>query len=210
MLWINRYGSTLQLESDYFNNSDIPFKMKNDNDRTYILIVEDCDDQGALLRHTLMKHDYVVKVAMNGRQALAMMQEQVPNIVFTDILMPEMDGFELCREIKKDPELALIPVILLTASWDMSSLLQGLESGADLYFFKPWDKGHLLSRTKELVKNGVFQIEENGEENLNISFAGKQHSIPLNKQQIMRQLLSTYETVVHEKKKNIKNQLNLQ
>jgi len=183
--------------------------MKNDNDRTYILIVEDCDDHGALLLHTLMKHGYVVKVAMNGRQALAMMQEQVPNIVFTDIMMPEMDGFELCREIKKDPELALIPVILLTASWDMSFLLQGLESGVYLYCFKPWDKGHLLSRTKELVKNGVFHIEESGEENLNISFAGKQHSIPLNKQQIMRQLLSTYETVVHEKKKNIKNQLNL-
>jgi CheY-like chemotaxis protein len=206
----NRFGSAVQFEFNFFIKGKIPYKMKTDSDRTYILIVEDCDDQGALLRHTLMKHNYVVKVAMNGRQALAMMQEQVPNIVFTDILMPEMDGFELCREIKKDPKLAQIPVILLTASWDMSSLLQGLESGADLYFFKPWDKGHLLSRTKELVKNGVFEIEENGEESLNISFAGKQHSIPLNKQQIMRQLLSTYETVVHEKKKNIKNQLNLQ
>jgi DNA-binding response OmpR family regulator len=89
----------------------------------------------------------------------------------------------------------------------MSSLLQGLESGADLYFFKPWDTGHLLSRTKELVKTGAFRIEEKGEESLNVRFAGKLHSIPLNRQQILRQLLSTYESVVHEKKKNIKNQL---
>ncbi len=185
----------------------MPSEMKNEDERTYILIVEDCKDQGALLSHTLMKHDYVVRVAMNGREALSMMQEQVPNIVFTDILMPEMDGFELCREIKHDPELAQIPVILLTASWDMNSLLLGLESGADLYFFKPWDKGHLLSRTEEIVKNGEFRIEEKGEENLNVQFQGKQHSIPLNRQQILRQLLSTYESVLHEKKKNIKNQL---
>jgi CheY-like chemotaxis protein len=97
--------------------------MKNENKRTYILIVEDCEDQGALLRHTLMKHDYAVKVAMNGKEAIAMMKEQAPNIVFTDIMMPEMDGFELCREIKKDPNLSHIPVILLTASWEMSTLL---------------------------------------------------------------------------------------
>ena len=181
--------------------------MKTENERTYILIVEDCKDQGALLRHTLMKHNYVVKVAMNGREALSMMQERIPNIVFTDIMMPEMDGFELCREIKNDPNLAHIPVILLTASWDMSSLLQGLESGADLYFFKPWDKSHLLSRTEEIVKNGVFRIEEKGEKHLKVRFEGKQHSIPLNRKQILRQLLSTYESVVHEKKKNYRNQL---
>ncbi len=184
--------------------------MKNENIRTYVLIVEDCEDQSALLRHTLTKHKYEVKVAMNGRQALAMMKQQAPNIVFADIQMPEMDGFELCREIKKDRDLAQIPVILLTASWEMGSLLEGLESGADLYFFKPWDKGHLLSRTKELAKTGTFQIEDTGEEDLNVHFEGKQHSIPLNRQQILRQLLSTYESVVHEKKKNIKNQLDPQ
>lgn len=185
----------------------MPSKMKNENDRTYILIVEDCEDQSALLRHTLMKHNYIVKVAMNGRQALSMIHEQVPNIVFADIMMPEMDGFELCREIKNDPDLAHIPVILLTASWDMNTLLNGLESGADLYFFKPWDKGNLLSRTEEIVKNGVFRIEEKGGEHLKVKFEGKQHSIPLNRQQILRQLLSTYETVLHEKRKNFKNQL---
>ena len=177
------------------------------NERAYILIVEDCEDQGALLRHTLTKHNYVVKVAMNGRQALAMIREEVPNIVFTDILMPEMDGFDLCKAIKTDPDLAHIPVILLTASWDMSSLLQGLESGADLYFYKPWDKGHLLSLTKKWVKSGVFQIEEKGEEILNVQFAGKQYSILLNRQQILQQLLSTYETVIHEKKKLLNKKL---
>lgn len=181
--------------------------MKNENGRTYILIVEDCEEQGALLRHTLEKHNYDVKVALNGRQALEMMREEIPNIIFTDIVMPEMDGFELCRAIKADPDLAHIPVILLTASWDMNTLLQGLESGADLYFFKPWDKGTLLSSTEELVKKGVFSIEEKGGEHLRVNFEGKQHSIPLNRQQILRQLLSTYETVLQEKRKNILKQL---
>jgi hypothetical protein len=82
-----------------------------------------------------------------------------------------------------------------------------LESGADLYFFKPWDKGNLLSQTEELVKNGVFRIEEKGGGNLKVRFEGKLHNIPLNRQQILRQLLSTYETVVHEKKRSYKKTL---
>lgn len=181
--------------------------VKNDVERTYILIVEDCKEQGELLRHTLTKHDYIVKVAMNGYDALALMHEQAPNIVFTDIMMPEMDGFELCREIKQDPALVHIPVVLLTASWDMSTLLEGLESGADLYFFKPWDKGSLLDRTAEMVQNGCLTIEEKDKEHLRVKFDGKYHSIPLNRQQILHQLISTYEVVVKEKKKNMKLQL---
>lgn len=185
----------------------MPSEITIENRRTYILIVEDCEEQSALLRNTLMKHNYDVKTARNGREALQMTREQAPNIIFTDILMPEMDGFELCRQVKDNPDLAHIPVILLTASWDMKTLLQGLESGADLYFFKPWDKGNLLSRTEELIKNGEFLIEGNEEEYLRVLFDGKLHSIPLSRQQILRQLLSTYETIVQEKRKNLQNQL---
>ena len=181
--------------------------MKNEDERTYIMIVEDCKEQGELLRHTLTKHDYVVKLAMNGEDALAMIREQAPNIVFTDIVMPEMDGFELCREIKQDPELAHIPVVLLTASWDLKTLLEGLESGADLHFFKPWDKVSLLSRTEEMVKKGCISIEEKDKEDLKVHFNGKYHSIPLNRQQILHQLISTYEIAIKEKKKNLKMQL---
>ena len=181
--------------------------MNNEAERPYILIVEDCEEQGELLRHTLTKQDYVVSVAHNGEDALAMMREQVPNMVFTDIQMPEMDGFELCRVIKKDPNLTHIPVVLLTASWDMKTLLQGLESGADLHFFKPWDKGSLLSRTAEIVSKGCLSIEEKDKEHLKVQFNGKFHSIPLNRQQILHQLLATYEIAVDEKKKNLKRHL---
>jgi CheY-like chemotaxis protein len=181
--------------------------MKNDVDRKHILIVEDCEEQGELLRHTLTKHGYHVRVAMNGREALAMMHRQTPNIVFTDIMMPEMDGFELCREIKKDPKLAHIPVILLTASWDMDTLMEGLESGADLHFFKPWDKGSLLSRTAEMVQKGCFSIEEKDKEHLTVQFDGKSISIPLNRRQMLHQLISTYEVAVNERRKNMQLQL---
>lgn len=181
--------------------------MKNDAARTYILIVEDCKEQGELLRHTLIKHDYLVKVAMNGEEALAMMRKQTPNLVFTDIMMPVMDGFELCREIKKDSALAHIPVVLLTASWDMDTLLEGLESGADLHFFKPWDKGSLLARTAEIVQKGCFAIEEKDEEHLRVQFDGRSISIPLNRQQMLHQLISTYEVAVKERKKNMQMQM---
>jgi len=181
--------------------------MDKDIDRTYLLIVEDCKEQGELLRHTLTKHDYSVKVAMSGEDALAMMREQAPNVVFTDVMMPDMDGFELCREIKKDAGLAHIPVVLLTASWDMDTLLEGLESGADLHFVKPWDKSSLLSRTAEIVDKGCFSIEEKDKEHLKVEFNGKQIFVPLNRQQMLHQLISTYEVAVKEKKKNLELQL---
>ncbi|GJL78424.1 MAG: hypothetical protein NPINA01_14130 [Nitrospinaceae bacterium] len=181
--------------------------MQNEVEPTYLLIVEDCKEQGELLRHTLTKQDYVVKVAMNGEDALAMIREKAPNVVFTDIQMPEMDGFELCRVIKKDPELSHIPVVLLTASWDMKTLLTGLESGADLHFFKPWDKGSLLSRTAEMVNKGCILIEEKDKEHLRVQYNGTQHSISLNRQQILHQLISTYDVAVKEKKKNLKLRL---
>lgn len=185
----------------------MPLNMKTDVERTYVLIVEDCKEQGELLRHTLTKHDYLAKVAVNGEDALTMMREQAPNIVLTDIMMPKMDGFELCREIKKNPALTHIPVVLLTASWDMNTLLEGLESGADLHFFKPWDKGSLLARTAEMVQKGCFTIEEKGKEHLRVQFDGRSISIPLNRQQMLQQLISTYEVAVKERRKNMQLQL---
>jgi len=181
--------------------------MKNDVEKIYALVVEDCKEQGELLSHTLTRHGYFSRVAMNGVDALKMMREQIPNIVLTDVIMPEMDGFELCREIKNDPELAHVPVVLLTASWDMDTLLEGLESGADLHFLKPWDKSSLLSRTAEIVQKGCLSIEEKGKENLRVQFDGRSFSIPLNRQQMLHQLISTHEVEVKERKKNMNRQL---
>ena len=80
-----------------------------------ILIVEDSRTQAERLRFTLESNDYEVQVAQNGKEGLSMLAERKPDLVISDINMPEMDGYELCRHIKSDRKLAEVPVILLTA-----------------------------------------------------------------------------------------------
>src|SRR5688572_25084945 len=113
-----------------------------------ILIAEDSPTQAAQLQHILESHDYRVLVAGNGRQALAMLREREskPALVISDITMPEMDGYKLCREIKADERLKEIPVMLLTSLSDPHDIILGLECGADNFLTKPYDEKMLLSR----------------------------------------------------------------
>src|SRR6188768_2558173 len=96
-----------------------------------ILVVEDSQTQAMRLQYMLERHDYRVTTVPNGREAIAAIAALRPTLVITDINMPEMDGYELCRRIKDDPELKLMPVILLTSLSDPKDILKGLECGAD-------------------------------------------------------------------------------
>jgi len=185
----------------------MPASEKKGTRGTYILVVEDCTDQRELLRHTLSGQNYVVDVASNGQDALAKIRAQKPDILLSDIQMPEMDGFELCRVVKKDPLLNDIPVVLLTAMWDVKSLVLGLQSGADFYFSKPMDRKSLLSRTAAIVSEGAVKIQEKDEEVLEIEIEGDRHIIHLSRRQILRHLISTYEIAVQEKERNLSRQL---
>jgi two-component system sensor histidine kinase/response regulator len=98
-----------------------------ENSDIEILIVEDSPTQAKELRYTLERHGFVVRVAGNGGKALSMIRERKPTIVISDIVMPEMDGYRLCREIKDDGALRDIPVILLTALSDPKDVVRGLE-----------------------------------------------------------------------------------
>src|SRR3989337_4364013 len=112
-----------------------------------ILIVEDSPSQAEQLKHILEQHDYSVSVAINGKEALALINKHKPTIVISDIIMPEMDGYELCRQIKADENLPNIPVILLTSlSGPTTDVIKGLESGANNVIMKPYNEEYLLSR----------------------------------------------------------------
>ena len=80
-----------------------------------ILIAEDSPTQAEQLKHLLLAHGYVVVVAGNGKEALQAVHEEKPTLIISDIMMPEMDGYELCRLVKSDPRLREIPVMLLTS-----------------------------------------------------------------------------------------------
>ena len=118
-----------------------------------ILVVEDSPTQALQLQYILEQHDYQVTVLTNGRKALAYMQQHKPTMVISDILMPEMDGYTLCQQIKADANLADIPVILLTALSDPKDVIRGLECGADNFIVKPYDEDFLLSRIQYILAN---------------------------------------------------------
>ncbi len=160
----------------------------------HILIVEDSPTQAEKLSYVLMQAGYNVSVAPDGRKALEEIREHQPNLVVSDIVMPEMDGFTLCREIKKN--LSEIPVILLTALSDPADVLRGLECGADNFVTKPYDENYLLERIYHLLADSELRKESHAQAAGKIFFKGEEYRISSDRQQILELLLSTYETAV--------------
>ena len=123
-----------------------------------ILVVEDNPDMRRLLAH-LIGQEYRVRTARNGREGLALVRERAPDVVLTDVMMPEMSGIELCAAIKRDPELAGVPVVLVTSKAEREMKIEGLEQGADDYITKPFHPRELLARVRSLVKLRRLQSE---------------------------------------------------
>ena len=117
-----------------------------------ILLVEDNEQMLSFVADKL-RHTYAVETALNGREALHVLKEKNIDLVLSDIMMPEMDGLELCRSIKEDIELSHIPVILLTAKNDLESKVQGLKMGADSYIEKPYSIKYLVAQITSIFEN---------------------------------------------------------
>ncbi|MEX2399951.1 MAG: two-component regulator propeller domain-containing protein [Rhodothermales bacterium] len=121
------------------------------DDAPLILVVDDNADVRSYLRTRLHAH-YRTEEASDGKEGLERTRRLRPDLVITDVMMPELDGFELCSAIKADPELNHIPVIILTAKADEESKIAGLELGADDYLMKPFSAEELLSRAENLIE----------------------------------------------------------
>jgi len=121
------------------------------NKRKTVLIVEDEREIHVLLNE-LLKEKYKIINAYNGVQALKIIEKDLPDIIVSDIMMPEMDGIELCKKIKTDLVTCHIPLILLTAKNSISHRIEGLESGANAYIPKPFHPNHLLVRIQKLLE----------------------------------------------------------
>ena len=117
-----------------------------------ILVVDDNEEILDFLERNL-NEKYTILTAVNGQEALKILSAEVIQLVITDVMMPVMDGFELCKMIKTNVEYSHIPVILLTAKTTIQSKVDGLELGADAYIDKPFSKEHLRAQIASLLNN---------------------------------------------------------
>ena len=161
-----------------------------------ILIAEDSPTQAEQLKYYLTARAYIVAVARNGREALASALKNKPALIITDVVMPEMDGYTLCKEIKSQPALREIPVILLTSLSRPQDVLRGLECGADNFIRKPYDDKYLLSRIDYILTNLELRKAERMQVGVQLYFGGQKYFINAEKQQILDLLISTYEGAV--------------
>jgi diguanylate cyclase (GGDEF)-like protein len=159
-----------------------------------ILIVEDSPTQAQRLAYLLGKYHYEVAQARNGAEALALFAEFQPALVISDVIMPGMDGYELCRTIKDRAR--DIRVILLTSLSDPLDVIRGLECGADNFISKPFDEPFLVSRLEYLTENRCQTECDSATPELSISLTGKEFTITADRRQILDLLLSTYEAAV--------------
>ncbi len=116
-----------------------------------ILVVDDEEHIRKILKFKLEKHGYYVITADNGEIALQMVRRENPDLIILDLMMPKMDGFEVCKRIRKNFQTAQIPIIMLTAKSDMVDKIKGLAGGANDYLVKPYSNEELLLRVKNVL-----------------------------------------------------------
>src|SRR6266436_2790554 len=165
-----------------------------------ILIAEDSATQAQRLQHILEQHGYRVTAAANGRLALEAAQHSKPALIISDVIMPEMNGYELCSRVKADARLSHVPVVLVTTLSDPHDVIRGLECGADNFILKPYDADQLLHRIQFVLINSQMRRNEQPDMGLEIVFSGQKHFITADRLQILNLLLSTYEAAIHRNK----------
>ena len=120
--------------------------------KRHLLVVEDDEDILELVAYNLAKAGYRVTKAATGREALARVAEEPPDLVVLDLMLPEIDGTEVCRRLKGDANTSAIPVVMLTAKGEESDIVAGLELGADDYITKPFSPQVLLARIRAVLR----------------------------------------------------------
>lgn len=136
-----------------------------------ILIIEDEEDILALVQYNLLREGYRVSCAVSGEDGLQLARTEIPDLILLDLMLPGMDGLDVCRALKKAPATARIPVIMLTAKGEETDVVAGLELGADDYIPKPFSPRVLIARLRTVLrrlerdaaptdKSGVLRINE--------------------------------------------------
>jgi signal transduction histidine kinase len=159
----------------------------------HIVVAEDSPTQAELLREALHAEGYGVTLSGNGVEALEAARRVKPALIITDVVMPDMDGYQLCRAVKADAALRDIPVMIVTSLREIDDIVMALESGADNFIRKPFDPKALLARIDYLLANRKLRSHSKLQFGIEISLGGKKHLITAEREQILDLLFSSYE-----------------
>ena len=161
-----------------------------------VLIVADSPTQAEELQLLLEEARYAVAVATNGREGLASARGERPDVIISDVLIPEMDGYAFCAAVKADPLLREVPVVLVTVLSGTHDIIRALECGADNVIRKPYDREYLLSRIRYVLANRELRGAERTRMGVELQVAGQRHFIGAERGQILDLLISSYEEAV--------------
>ena len=149
--------------SDNEPKEKICWKGRKSGDSSLILVVEDNPEIREMLSESL-EPEFIIVEAVDGSAGLKLALEQIPELIITDLMMPRMDGFELCEQLKTNVRTSHIPVIMLTAKANLDDKLRGLETGADAYIPKPFELKEVIARTRNLITQRKKLREKFGSE----------------------------------------------
>lgn len=130
--------------------------------REKILVIDDEEDILELVKYNLAKEGYRVTGVLSGEQALTKAKEEMPDVVLLDLMLPGLDGLEVCRRLKNNPATAQIPIVMLTAKGEDADIVTGLELGADDYVTKPFSPRVLLARIRAVLRRKRLEESDEG------------------------------------------------
>lgn len=132
-------------------------------DRKKIVVIEDEPDIVEVVSYNLRREGYTVHSAARGDEGLNLVRNQSPHLVILDLMLPGIDGLSVCQQMKSDPSVGDIPIIIISAKGEESDVVIGLELGADDYLAKPFGPRELLARVKAVLRRGTAQKEQGKE-----------------------------------------------
>lgn len=184
--------------------------MSDTGSKIKILIVDDEDDIIEFIKYLLIKEDYIVESAKNGLEAIKMAKKFKPDLILMDVMMPQLDGIEACRQIKSNPEFDKISVVFLTARSEEYSELAGFDAGAEDYIYKPIKPRALISRLKvilkrnkpneselSIIKTGDIEIDKN---TYTVTVKGDKHVLPKKEFDLLYLLASKPDSILNRDK----------